>query len=110
MTNENELKVGDFVRERFEISFRARHLDEDLSNTLLEFDALADRYKIGYTNESYLSWQYAIKSQQSRIELLESAIRKLINRKLDRFSNQVTKDQEVNLAIVELRNLMEQAK
>lgn len=48
-----------------------------------------------------------IKSQQSRIEVLESAIRKLINRKLDRHSNQVTKDQEVNLAIDELRNLME---
>lgn len=70
-----KLKVGDVDRESFETSFRTRHLDEDLSNTLLEFDTLAGRYKIGYTNESYLSWQAAIKSQQSRIELYKNAIR-----------------------------------
>lgn len=106
MTNENELKVGDFVRERFEISFRARHLDEDLSNTLLEFDALADRYKIGYTNESYLSWQDAIKSQQSRIELLESAICEFLK------ANDKPHREFMDLlpTIRNLRELMEQAK
>ena len=49
-------------RKHFESSFRLRHTDPNLADSLLGFDTKKGCYELGYTQESYLSWQAAKQS------------------------------------------------